>query len=466
MKQKLYTLYIIIGALTGVLQAQTPRTAYHLDGYVFGHELNPAFQPEESYYSLPVLGNTSMSMQSSLGLGDLIYDRKDGELTTFMARGTISKSDLMDRVGSAFKNYMEADMTLISLGRRLSAERYQTLSVSLRGKSALRIDKSMFDLLKDVENKNYQLSDTRFDASAYAEISVGESRKFNEQWTVGAKAKLLVGLAHAEMKVDEMNVNLDRNRWTAQGQVSMQVSGFDYKTEWKDYKEDSRGQYETVTGLDIAGLAPTGLGLAVDLGATYRMDENWTFSAAVRDLGFMTWFKSKKAKNHGDPFTFDGIHNVCLKDPDDEYQTTFPDKESLKKQLNRLGDDLMDLARLEEAGSGSLSRMLGATIHAGAQYKQGQWTGGALFTTCVMGNLTWVEGRLSATYTPIEHLDISLSPAYATTGFSLGALVSYQFKNGIHLHLGSDALVPSFNRQMIPTTLCASVQMGMTFAIR
>lgn len=446
--------------------AQVPRTAYHQEGYVFGHELNPAFQPEESYYSLPVLGNTSLSMQSSMGLGDLIYDRKDGGLTTFMAHETISKSALMDKVGSAFKNYIEGNLTLISLGRRVNATRYQTLEVSLRGRSALRVDKSLFDLLKDVENRHYRISDTRLDGSVYAEISVGESRKLNDRWTVGAKAKLLVGLKHIDLDVEKVDVDLDQHKWIAEGLVTMYASGFNYKTEEKEYREESRGQYEAVKGLSNSGFLPRGVGMAVDLGATYQLEENWMFSAAVRDLGFMCWPNSKKARNSGGVFFFDGIHNVCLKDPDEEYHTANPLRESLKNQLNRLDDDLMSLAHLEEVRPMTKAQMLGATLHGGVRYKQGQWATGALVTSYIMGNLSWVEGRLSATYSPIEHLDISLSPAYATTGFSLGALVSYQFDNGIHLHMGSDALVPSFNQQLIPTTLCGSLQIGMAFTIR
>lgn len=466
MRRVLYTLFFILGCQASVLLAQTPRTAYHQEGYVFGHELNPAFQPEESYYSLPLLGNSSISMQSTMGLGDLVYDRKDGGLTTFMARGTVTKSALMDKVGSAFKNYTEGNLTLISLGRRLNAKRYQTLSVSIRGHEALRADKSLFDLLKDVENKHYRLSDSRLEATIYAEIAAGESRKLNERWTVGAKAKLLVGLNYLNAKLNRMDVNLDQNRWTAEGRATMYASGFRYKTEMKDYRVDGRGQYEAVTGVGFSGLSPHGIGLAVDLGAAYELDEHWTLSAAVRDLGFLCWPGSKKAANYGKPFSFDGIHNVCLKDPDDEYQSANPEKVSLKSQLNSLGDDLMNLIHLEKFSSGALTQMLGATLHAGARYKQQQWTAGALVTTCIMGNLTWVEGRLSATYTPIEALDITLAPAYATTGFSLGAMASYKFENGIRLNIGSDALVPTFNHQLMPTTLYGSLQLGMSFAIR
>lgn len=451
--------------MQGTMLAQTLRTAYHQEGYVYGHELNPAFQPEEGYFSLPLLGNTSVSMQSSMGLGDLIYDR-NGELTTFMARGTISKSKLMDKVGSGFKNYIEGNMTLISLGRRVNEKRYQTLSVSLRGKSAIRVDKSLFDLLKDVENKYYNVKDVRMDASVYAEIAVGESRKLNDQWTVGAKAKLLVGMNHLDMNVDNILVSLGTSAWTVQGYATMHASGLHYKTEVKDYEQPDRGQYESVTGLSFPALKPRGVGLAIDAGATYKLDENWTFSAAVRDLGFITWADNRTARNSGETFTFDGIHGVCLDDPDEEYQAANPQKESIGSQLDRLGDDLMEMAHLRRVGQKVQTQMLGATLHVGARYNKGLWTAGALLTSYIQGNLSWFEGRMSIAYQPVNRLNLTVSPAWGTTGFSVGAMASYQFGNGINLHLGSDALALRYNRQMIPTTMCASAQLGMSFAIK
>lgn len=451
--------------MQGTMLAQTLRTAYHQEGYVYGHELNPAFQPEEGYFSLPLLGNTSVSMQSSMQLGDLIYDRGD-ELTTFMARGTISKSKLMDKVGSGFKNYIEGNMTLISLGRRVNEKRYQTLSVSVRGKSSMCIDKSLFDLLKDVENKYYIIKDTRIDATTYAEIAAGESRKLNDRWTVGAKAKVLVGMNHLDMSVDRLYVALSTGAWTAQGNVDMHASGLHYKTEVKDYREEERGQYEAVTGFELPALKPRGVGFAIDAGATFKMDEKWTFSAAVRDLGFMTWMDSRTAKNSGEPFTFDGIRDACLHEPDEEYHEKYPYKESLRDQLDRLGDDLMAMAHMKRVDQKVQTQMLGATLHAGARYSKGPLTAGALFTSYVQGNLTWYEGRMSIAYQPVKHFDITLSPAWGTMGFSVGAMASYQFKNGINLHLGSDALAVQYNRQMVPTTLSASLQLGMTFAIR
>jgi len=467
MMRKIYILFFTLVWMQGVAWSQNTRSAYHLEDNALGHELNPAFQPENSYYAWPLTGNVSVAMRSSMGLEDLIYERNDGSLTTFMAKGTIAKSDLMDKIGSAFKNYSEAQVTLFGMGRRVSTERYQTLSVNLRLNEQMRIDDSMFDFMKDMENRSYDITDTKLDASVFAEIAVGESRRLNDRWTIGAKAKLLVGLAHLDMDITAMRADLQNDRWMVQGMARMNAAGFDYKTEMKDYKENGRGQYETVSGLAFDGLLPRGMGLAIDLGVSYQYDAHWTFSAAIRDLGFLSWWKIKKARNQGDRFAFDGFHNACLSDPDDQYALENPNKEPLSDQLDQLRDDLTDLAHLQEAGSGYLTQMQSPICHIGAQYKIDKWSAGALVTSGIRGDMTWVESRLNVTYTPISKLDLTLSPAYdSTAGMVVGSMIRYRFDNGIRLHLGSDACAFSYNRQLLPISLCGSIQMGMVYTIQ
>ena len=40
---------------------------------------------------------------------------------------------------------------------------------------------------------------------------------------------------------------------------------------------------------DDNNIGPTGFGMAFDFGATYRLNDEWTFSAALLDLGFICW---------------------------------------------------------------------------------------------------------------------------------------------------------------------------------
>lgn len=48
-----------------------------------------------------------------------------------------------------------------------------------------------------------------FNVNAYAEVGLGYSRPVNDKLTVGGRVKVLLGVAHAEMQVDEFAVDMN-----------------------------------------------------------------------------------------------------------------------------------------------------------------------------------------------------------------------------------------------------------------
>lgn len=435
--------------------AQAPRVAYHTDGFNFAHELNPAFQPETSYMSLPILGNTSITSYTNIDMGDIIFDGADGKLTTFMTPGTISKNDLMDKVSGGLKNTTDVRFTLLSLGRRVNEKRYQTLGITLRTEANTRLSEGFFDCMKEIENKKYDLSETGVKASSWVEIALGESCKLNDAWTVGAKGKVLVGIANANLDVDNLSIDLEQDTWTAQGKVKLNATGLDYKLKEEDYNSKP-GTYNKVNGVEVGSIGFNGLGVAFDLGATYTLDDHWSFSAALLDLGFITWFKSNQAENKNESFEFNGFQDVVVPKHDEN---------SLKNQWDRIEDDLMDLAHLEETGQSSYTSMPGVTVEGSAQYKYSDLTCGALLTGRINGKYSWAEGRLNIGYNLFKALNVVVSPAYSTFGTSVGGMLELHTKSGFQFYLASDRLFFETNKQFIPTSLCAAVQFGMSFGL-
>ncbi len=65
--------------------AQTAsRSGYFLEGYSFRHELNPAFEGEYNYISVPLIGNINQSLMGNVGLNNFIYPTDNGN-TTFLS---------------------------------------------------------------------------------------------------------------------------------------------------------------------------------------------------------------------------------------------------------------------------------------------------------------------------------------------------------------------------------------------
>lgn len=447
-----YIATAVLSLLSLTATAQAPRSAYHLDGFVYGHQLNPAFHADSSYISLPVLGGTSMQLSSTMQLGDFLYDGPDNSLYTFLSPSTISKDELMKRVGDGWKQNLDTRLTLVSIGRCLSDIRYQTFGVNLRIQENVRIDRGLFDVMKDIENRKYRVENTNIVSSGSLEFAYGESRKIDSRLTVGAKAKLLVGLMNLEADINRLDIGLEQSEWIAQGKATLNASGLNYKKKMTDYY-GKEGQYETVNGVEYGSMGIHGLGAAIDLGATYKYDDNWTFSASVLDLGFMTWFNSNCAENNGEKFVFNGFKDVAAKGDGDK---------TFKKQWNNLCDQFMDMAHLQDKGSKAHTQMLGATVEAGASYRYGMMKAGALFTSRLMKHHSWVEGRLNLCVTPLRNLDIVVSPSVSTFSTSLGGVISYH-PGRCHFYVASDNLFMTVNKQYVPTSLNAAVQFGVAF---
>lgn len=435
--------------------AQAPRTGYHVEGLATSHILNPAFQPDSGYVTLPLLGNTSFSWMSSMKLGNLIYERPGGKLTTFMSQDVVTKSELMDNVGSGLANNIDACLTILSVGKRVNKDKYRTFELSFKGSSRVFAPKDLFRLIKDVENGAYDLKGMSIRETAYLEAAFGESKKVNEKLSVGGKAKVLLGLINADVNVKNLNVNVqDGNQWTVNADIETNLFGLDYKTKKTDYKSKP-GQFEQVNSVKSDGMGLKGVGVAIDAGAVYKYDDCWTFSAAVLDLGFISWFKGHKATNTEKDFVFDGFQDLS---------TDKSDPNSLKNQGDKLQDDLMAMAHLEKSGDGSLTRMLGCTIEGAASYKKDCWTFGGLASANICGDNSWFEARANVGYSKIKNLDLVLSPAYNTYGVCLGGMVSYR-PGRWQFFLAGDNILTQFTKQFLPTANTATVQFGVAMPL-
>lgn len=450
---KKLALYVLSLVFSLAASAQISYSGYLMGDNPLAHELNPAFQPEKSYMAIPLLGNTAFRMRSSMRMDDLIYDSGKGKLSTFLSKGTIGKAALMDKVGDGFASTLDARLTLLSMGRKVGEKRFQVLEVSLRGNADFFVAPGVFRCLKDVENGCYDFSGTGISASSMLGIAVSESRKVNSRLTLGVKTRLLLGLAHADLSTDNLRVEMMDDRWTAQGNVSASVSGATFSSKVREYK-GREGSYKAVSGISLSGLGLNGIGLAVDAGAIYRIGEHWTASASVLDLGFVSWYRSRKAYNAGGRFEFGGFHDTTLDEGAEN---------SIQKQLDRLSDEMMDLTNLQDKGRGNDLRMLSATLNAAAQYRKGMLMAGALFTARIHGRYTWLEGRLQAGIKPCSWLNLVLSPSYSTYGFAIGGMADFKTRGGCHVFLSSDRLdIYHLTKQFIPKSLSADLQLGMT----
>lgn len=253
------------------------------------------------------------------------------------------------------------------------------------------------------------------------------------------------------------------DKWTMTGQAMANVSmkGFTYKEEQKEYKVDGQGTYRRVNDVDVDGAGLGGFGMAFDFGATYKIDDDWTVSAALLDLGFIGWSNNMQAVNRQTSFEFNGFHDVAVKKED---AMGNPKDNSLESQGDRYADQIADFANLSSDGDkGSRSTGIGATMNFGCEYTlpaYRQLKFGFLSSTRINGKYSWTDARLSANVAPLSWLDGGMSFSVNSFTASMGWVINAHPK-GFNFFIGMDHILGKTSKEFIPLSSNASLNLGM-----
>jgi hypothetical protein len=456
---------IAVGAMLAVsllASAQDLNSAYFTDNFTFRHDMNPAFANSHTYISLPALGNFNIGMQGNIGVGDVLFKNPDptGKKTVTFMHPNISYDQALSGISSnGVKTRIDSRITLLSAGFKAFGG-YNTIEVNNRLMAGVSLPRSLFEFAKGISNQDYRFDDISVRGMDFVELALGHSHAVNRQLRIGAKVKLLLGGAMADLTVSNMRATLVGDTWQLQGQAKAEVNmkGVAFKRETKEYKSRP-GTYEQVTGFntdDAGGLG--GMGLAADLGAVYRLTDDVTLSAALTDLGFISWNSTTTARNSGQPFTFNGFHDVAVKD---EYASP---GQTMDEQTDSYADQIADFVNLEGVDdAGGKTTSLSATARLGAEYTLPGYrrlSAGLVLAHHFGGsNFSWTEGRLSANWKPLSWLDGGVSVGVNTFATNVGWVVNIHPK-GFNFFVGMDRFITKVNNDNIPMSPNASLNFG------
>lgn len=287
---------LIVGCvLFGVAaHAQYLRSSYFMEGTSSRLQLNPGLQPTRGYFNVPVLGSFNIGTSSNvLGINDIVDVLDSGE-------DIFENDDLYSRLKSDNRLNVNLNTDILSFGW-YAGKGFWNVNVGLRADVGASIPQSMFEYLRKVnrtEDINGSFSNMNFNLNAYTEIGLGYSRQITDKLSVGGRVKVLLGIARAEMAVDNFDISVDdalvngdytnlnpyqtygRAMVNARVSTTMKGGGLSF--------DETTGQ---IDGFDIDGsnFGIAGAGFGIDLGASYKVWDNLTVSAAVLDLGFIKW---------------------------------------------------------------------------------------------------------------------------------------------------------------------------------
>ncbi len=465
--------HIMLAAVASVTalasQAQTFNSGYFTDGFIFQHEMNPAFGNERGYVSMPAIGNFNLKVQGNFGVGDVVMDNpmfpngSNKRLTSFMNPYIDDASALAGFNKGANKLQFDVPVNILSVGFK-GFGGYNTIGLSLRTSMGVSMPYELFEFARNIGNKTYQMDEISVAAQSFAQLAFGHSRQINDQLRVGAKMKLLFGAARADLKITNLTADLaDNDQWrmTANAEGNISLKGLQLISGTEEYNNPENGTYETIDDVEVDGAGLGGFGLAFDLGAEYKINDDWRVSAALLDLGFISWSNNVKVSNDKNEFIFKGFQDISVNEDRDPNGT-------FEQKADDYADQLLDFANLSDQGDqGGRTTGIGATINAAVEYNLPVYrplTFGFLSTTRLNGDFSWTEGRLSANYAPLKWIDGNVNVAVNTFGTSAGWLVNIH-PRGFNFFVGMDHILGKMAKQGVPLSSKASFILGVNIGL-
>ncbi len=359
------TLTIVVAAmLTAGSAFGQNNTTYFLDNYVYSYKLNPAAKPADvGFFGGLGFGGFNINIGSNSGVSDFLFP-VDGKLVTGL-NDAVSADEFLGGLNDPISARGDLSKSLLSLGFVKDNGFVTTFDISARGLIDAQVPKSTFELLKKGSegDNRYELGGMSLGGDMYFEAALGFSFPIGPL-RAGIRVKGLVGLA--DIRADISNASA----WTEGEDVHVHASGTVRMA--PEITEDGFNAKKM--------LKPSGMGAAVDLGASFVTDL-LQVDFALLDLGVIKWNYT-----YANSFTYDGVINDDTDADDILDDITGP--KGIQKEMTALNATLSAGARVFILPK--LSAGLHTTINKRAKDLRAgiTFTPGRVFSLAATGGLT------------------------------------------------------------------------------
>lgn len=300
------------------------------------HFINPAIAPEHSYMSLPFIGSLGLNVGTSIGYGSFI---KGGQIDgTALADKTKNKV-----LGSNFS------LDLISFGVRFREKNLISFSNRIRSNIGTTYPSGLFGYLLN----NPIDYEGRFDIPlksnniVWNETAIGFSRIIDDNWSVGARVKYIMGIAQVNTNDTEFHIDKDITGSTIYGNVNITGGNLNFS---------KNGE---LVSLNTLASNP---GAAFDVGVQWQSDDSrWKADLGVSDIGFIKWSAESSSRIYSkksEAYTFNGFGNLH-----DVFGSS-----SMNSMLDSVYTDLMNSIELDTITGYAHTAMLPVTISVGGEF--------------------------------------------------------------------------------------------------
>ncbi|WP_320053923.1 DUF5723 family protein [uncultured Acetobacteroides sp.] len=395
---------ILLVATIAEVNAQD-KTLYYMTRVPQSTFLNPSTNPEFStYVGFPALSNIGIS-----------YNNSSFSLVDVLKKGSgLQKDSLVFDVNGLSKNLgkmnfirLDNNIDLLSFGFRVNSF-YGHFNISSKTSVGYNYPKGLVDL----KNGNYDfetnrprtidLDDMGVNGFSYVELGLGLSKVVNEKLTVGARLKILNGLA--AVKTSKFKANIVTSDDFSKSTINVDAEMF-VSAPKLSFTRNAEGKIDDVS-FDDEGTNGSkdykfgsNLGLGVDFGGTYKFDDKFTFYGSVNDFGFIRWSQNGYKLVSKGAYDFNGADIT----PDENGDVDFD------KAMEAIADTLKTKFKPTDENA-KFTTMLKTKVYLGATYNALSWLNcGALLRGGFYGSYFDPALTLSANATPFRVLAFTLT---------------------------------------------------------
>ena len=368
------------------------------------------------YLNLPVISSVYLDYHNNgFVFTDLVQKRADDSLLLNMENliSTLKKTNVL---GFA----VQTDW----LGAGFSHEKnHFFFNISEKAFLRLRYPKDFVKLLWEGNagfiGQTADLAGLALKATHYREYAFGMGRELNDQWTVGAKLKILSGMQNISTNVSKLSLSTAASSYELTGNSDMVLN-------------TSIIADENATAKTYLMPKNKNWGAGMDMGVVYKLSDKLAFSASIIDLSYIKWKHNViNYSNDLDEVTFKGnsINNFTDSNATTPFETLFDSLSIAYDNYNETKNTYTEGVppRIYLGGTYNINdnNKIGALFH-GEYFKKGfypsftvsynyqlpKWIGASLSYTAMHRSFVNLGAGLSIRLGPVQIYAVSDNLAY------------------------------------------------------
>lgn len=257
--------------------------------------VNPALIPTNArfFISTPIIGNINANISATTSYADIF--------TLASNKTVIDPQHLLSNLNDNNKIRTKLNLDIVNLGFRVSKNGF--MGVSLRARTSLNFafSKDAVEFIMDNPLEKIKTFNINFtpDAIGWGELGVSYSHKIADKFTIGIRAKGVIGMASAQAESANIQAQKSLEYYNLKGDINLLTGNINIS-----------GNDES--NYDLKNISP---GFAFDLGFAYQSkNQRVKVYASASDIGKIFWTDKSstqiKTRNSNNSYKWTGIKDI------------------------------------------------------------------------------------------------------------------------------------------------------------